>query len=438
MGGVISIKEGKEMRRVSIWAILPLLFTAIPAFAQEGAKLDTGNTAWMLTASALVVFMTVPGLALFYGGLDRTKSTLNTIAMSLVAFCIVTLTWLIVGYSIAYGDDISSFIGNPGQYLFGKGISGINPDTGYPALLDLMFQLTFAAITTALVSGSLVGRMKFSAWILFCILWSIIVYPPIAHWVWGGGFLSSHGALDFAGGTVVHINAGIAGLVGALILGKRKDTTLLPSNVPLVALGAGILWFGWFGFNAGSALAADTIAVYAMTNTTVATASAVLAWMFVEWLVSGKPTVVGISSGIIAGLVAVTPAAGFVNPVGAIFVGALGGIFAFFAVAKLKSALGYDDALDVFGIHGVAGIVGAILTGVFADPSVNEAAGLLYGNAKQVLIQIEGVIATIVYSGILTAVIVIVAKALTGLRVSEDEEIEGLDSGQHGESAYNL
>ena len=426
------------MRRASIWAILPLLLTAIPAFAQEGAKLDTGNTAWMLTASAFVVFMTVPGLALFYGGLDRAKSTLNTIAMSLVAFSIVSITWLIVGYSIAYGDDIASFIGNPTQYLFGKGITGINPDTGYPALLDLMFQLTFATITTALVSGSLVGRMKFSAWIIFCILWSIIVYPPIAHWVWGGGFLSSHGALDFAGGTVVHINAGIAGLVGALILGRRKDTALLPSNVPLVALGAGILWFGWFGFNAGSALAADTIAVYAMTNTTIATSSAVLAWMFAEWLVAGKPTVVGISSGIIAGLVAITPAAGFVNPVGAIFVGAFGGLFAFFAVAKLKSAFGYDDALDVFGIHGVAGIVGAILTGVFADPSVNEAAGLLYGNAKQVLIQIEGVIATIVYSGILTAIIVIIAKALTGLRVSEQEEIEGLDRGQHGESAYNL
>ena len=426
------------MRRAKIWAVLPLILFAVPAFAQEAAKLDTGNTAWMLTASALVVFMTVPGLALFYGGLDRSKSTLNTIAMSLVAFSIVSITWLIIGYSIAYGDDIAKFMGNPTQYLFGKGITGINADTGYPALLDLMFQLTFAAITTALVSGSYVGRMKFSAWILFCILWSIIVYPPIAHWVWGGGFLSAHGALDFAGGTVVHINAGIAGLVGALILGRRKDTSLIPSNVPLVALGAGILWFGWFGFNAGSALAADTIAVYAMTNTTIATSAAVLAWMFAEWLTAGKPTVVGISSGIIAGLVAITPAAGFVNPVGAIFVGALGSLFAYFAVAKLKSALGYDDALDVFGIHGVSGIVGAILTGVFADPAVNESAGLLYGNPKQVLIQIEGVIATIVYSGVLTAVIVIVAKALTGLRVREEEEVEGLDSGQHGESAYNI
>ena len=416
---------------------MPLLLGLVPAFAGE-AKLDTGNTAWMLTASALVVFMTIPGLALFYGGLDKSKSILNTIAMSFTAFAVVTLTWLAVGYSIAYGDDIAQFMGSPFQYFFGKGITGINADTGYPALLDLMFQLTFAAITTALVSGSLVGRMKFSAWIIFCILWSIIVYAPIAHWVWGGGFLAGHGALDFEGGTVVHINAGIAGLVGALILGRRKEPQLIPNNVPLVALGAGILWFGWFGFNAGSALAADTIAVYAMVNTTVATSSAALAWMLVEWLTAGKPTVVGISSGIIAGLVAITPAAGFVNPVGAIFVGAIGAILSYFAVAKLKPAFGYDDALDVFGIHGVAGIVGAILTGVFADPAVNGSAGLLYGNPKQVLVQIEGVIATLFYSGTLTAIIVFVAKALTGLRVKEEEEIEGLDSSQHGESAYNI
>ena len=424
------------MRRAYLWGLAVFLLSALPALAGE-AKLDTGNTAWMLTASALVVFMTVPGLALFYGGLDKSKSILNTIAMSFVAFSIVSITWLAVGYSIAYGDDMGGFMGNPFQYIFAKGISGIG-DAGYPALLDVMFQLTFATITTALVSGSLVGRMKFSAWIIFCVLWSIIVYPPIAHWVWGGGFLSNHGALDFAGGTVVHINAGIAGLVAALILGRRKDATLIPNNVPLVALGAGILWFGWFGFNAGSALAADTIAVYAMLNTTIATSAAVLGWMFTEWMSAGKPTVVGISSGIIAGLVAITPAAGFVNPIGAIFIGVIASVFAYFAVAKLKPALGYDDALDVFGIHGVAGIVGAILTGVFADPAVNEAAGLLYGNAKQVLIQVEGVIATIVYSGVMTAIIVFIAKALTGLRVTEEEEIEGLDSAQHGEKAYDL
>ncbi len=425
------------MGRLHVWGIIAVLFSFLPAFAEEAAKLDTGTTAWMLTASALVVFMTVPGLALFYGGLDRSKNVLNTIAMSFVAFAIVSLTWLAVGYSIAYGDDIAKFMGNPTQYLFAKGISGINADTGYPALLDVMFQLTFATITTALVSGSLVGRMKFSAWIIFAILWSIIVYPPVAHWVWGGGFLSEDGALDFAGGTVVHINAGIAGLVGALILGRRKEAVLIPNNVPLVALGAGILWFGWFGFNAGSALAADEVAVYAMLNTTIATSAAALAWMFSEWMHTGKPTVVGISSGIIAGLVAITPAAGFVNPVGSIFIGAIAAVIAYFAVAKVKAALGYDDALDVFGIHGVAGIVGAILTGVFADPNVGGSAGLLYGNAGQVLVQIKGVIATILYSGILTAIIIFIAKALTGLRVKEDQEIEGLDQTQHGESAYN-
>ncbi|WP_461831742.1 ammonium transporter [Aquifex sp.] len=424
------------MRGLGLLGISIPLLASIPVFAAEG-KLDTGNTAWMLTASALVVFMTVPGLALFYGGLDKTKSILNTIAMSFSAFAVVTLTWVIIGYSIAYGDDIAGFIGNPFQYILAKGISGLN-DAGYPALLDVMFQLTFATITTALVSGSYVGRMKFSAWLIFAVLWSIIVYPPIAHWVWGGGFLANDGALDFAGGTVVHINAGIAGLVGALILGRRKDTTLIPNNVPLVALGAGILWFGWFGFNAGSALAANETAVWAMLNTTVATSTAALTWMIIEWLHAGKPTVVGISSGIIAGLVAITPAAGFVNIIGDIFIGAIASILAYFAVAVLKPKFGYDDALDVFGIHGIAGIVGAILTGVFADPNVGGSAGLLYGNPGQVIVQIKGVVATIVYSGVLTAIILLVVKAIVGLRVSEEEEVEGIDSSQHGEKAYNI
>ena len=250
--------------------------------------------------------------------------------------------------------------------------------------------------------------------------------------------MANDGALDFAGGTVVHINAGIAALVGALILGKRKDTSLIPNNIPLVVLGAGILWFGWFGFNAGSALAANETAVWAMLNTTVATSAAAIAWMFAEWIHAGKPTVVGISSGIIAGLVAITPAAGFVNLMGAIFIGVLASIVAYFAVAVLKPKLGYDDALDVFGIHGMAGIVGAILTGVFADPSVGGSEGLLYGNPVQVLIQLEGVIATIIYSGVLTTVILFIVKSLTGLRVSEEEEIEGIDSTEHGEKAYNI
>ena len=400
-------------------------------------QLDTGNTAWMLTASALVVFMTIPGLALFYGGLDRAKNILNTIAMVLVAFGITALTWFVIGYSLAYGTDIGGFIGNPMDYFLGKGIHGLT-DNGYPMTVDVMFQLTFAAITTAIIAGALVGRMKFSAWILFVLLWSILVYPPIAHWVWGGGFLSSHGELDFAGGTVVHINSGVAGLVAAMMLGARKEKLLLPNNVPLVVLGAGILFFGWFGFNAGSALAADNIAGWAMLNTTLATAAAMLTWMVLEYLHFKKPTIVGLATGIVAGLVAITPAAGFVNPVGAILVGILGAIPAFYAVVKLKQMLGYDDALDAFGVHGVAGIAGAILTGIFADPNINGGAGLLYGNPKQVLIQIEGVLATVVYTTVMTALIMFIVKALTGgAKVSEEEQIEGLNKSQHGERAYN-
>jgi len=404
--------------------------------AQE-AVLNTGNTAWMLTASALVVFMTIPGLALFYGGLDRAKNVLNTIAMVIVAFAITAITWYIVGYSIAYGTDIGGFIGNPLDYFFGKGLNGLT-DNGYPVSVDIMFQLTFAAITTAIIAGSIVGRMKFSAWILFTVLWSIFVYPVIAHWVWGGGFLSNHGELDFAGGTVVHINAGIAGLVAAILLGARKEKLLLPNNVPLVVLGAGILFFGWFGFNAGSALAADQVAGWAMLNTALATAAATLTWLVFEYIHFGKPTIVGLASGIVAGLVAITPAAGFVNPTGAILVGILGTIPAFYAVIWLKKVLGYDDALDAWGIHGIAGIAGALLTGIFADPSINGGTGLLYGNAKQLLIQIEGVLATLIYSGVMTAIIMLIVKTLTGgARVKEEEEIEGLNKTQHGERAYN-
>jgi len=400
-------------------------------------ELNTGNTAWMLTAAALVVFMTIPGLALFYGGLDRAKSVLNTIAMVIVAFAITAITWFAVGYSLAYGDDIAGVIGNPLTFFLGKGIHGLTPN-GYPMTVDVMFQLTFAAITTAIIAGSLVGRMKFSAWILFVLLWSILVYPPIAHWVWGGGFLSQLGELDFAGGTVVHINSGIAGLVAAILLGSRKEKLLLPNNVPFVVLGAGILFFGWFGFNAGSALAANEIAGWAMLNTALATAAAILTWMVLEYLHFGKPTVVGLSSGIVAGLVAITPAAGFVNPVGALFVGLLGTIPAFYAVIWLKKKFGYDDALDAFGIHGVAGMAGAILTGIFADPSINEGVGLLYGNPKQVLIQLQGVLVTVVYTAIMTAIIMFVVKVLTGgARVSEEEQIEGLNKTQHGERPYN-
>ncbi len=392
----------------------------------------------MLTATALVMLMSLPGLAIFYGGLAKAKDTLNTIAMVFTAYAIASVVWVIYGYSLAFGTDIGGIIGSP-EKLFLSGVDVKSLQGTIPEFLFVAFQGTFAAITLALISGSYVERMKFSAWLLFSILWVSLVYVPVAHWVWGGGFLAKLGALDFAGGTVVHINAGIAGLVGALILGKRKDTTLIPSNLPMVVIGAGLLWFGWFGFNAGSAVASNALASAAWLNTNVATAVAALSWMFVEWLHAKKPTVLGLASGAIAGLVAITPAAGFVNVIGAIIIGLVAGVVPYFAVAVLKHKLGYDDALDVFGIHGVAGIIGAILTGVFADPSINEAGkGLLYGNPGQVWIQILSVVVTIIYSAIVTFVILMVVKALTGLRVSHEEEVAGLDSSQHREKAYNL
>jgi Amt family ammonium transporter len=424
------------MRRVT--SIIPLLLSSL-AFAEEHApKLDTGDTAWMLIATALVMLMSLPGLAIFYGGLAKAKDTLNTIAMVFTAYAIASVVWVIYGYSLAFGTDIGGIIGSP-EKLFLSGVDIESLEGTIPELLFVAFQGTFAAITLALISGSYIERMKFSAWLLFSILWVSLVYVPIAHWVWGGGFLAKLGALDFAGGTVVHINAGIAGLVGALILGKRKDTALIPSNLPMVVIGTGLLWFGWFGFNAGSAVASNALVSVALLNTNVATAVAALSWMFVEWLHAKKPTVLGLASGAIAGLVAITPAAGFVNVIGAIIIGFVAGIVPYFAVAVLKHKLGYDDALDVFGIHGVAGILGAILTGVFADPSINEdGKSLLYGNPGQVLIQILSVVVTIIYSAIATFVILMVVKALTGLRVSHEEEIAGLDSSQHREKAYNL
>jgi Amt family ammonium transporter len=392
----------------------------------------------MLTATALVMLMSLPGLAVFYGGLAKAKDTLNTIAMVFTAYAIASVVWIVYGYTLAFGTDIGGVIGSP-EKLFLSGVDAKSLQGTIPELLFVAFQGTFAAITVALISGSYIERMKFSAWLLFSILWVSLVYVPIAHWVWGNGFLAKLGALDFAGGTVVHINAGIAGLVGALILGKRKDTALIPSNLPMVVIGAGLLWFGWFGFNAGSAVASNALASAALLNTNVATAVAALSWMFVEWLHAKKPTVLGLASGAIAGLVAITPAAGFVNVIGAIIIGLVAGVVPYFAVAVLKHKLGYDDALDVFGIHGVAGIIGAVLTGVFADPSINEAGkGLLYGNPGQVLVQALAVVVTIVYDAIATFVILMVVKALTGLRVSPEEEVAGLDSSQHREKAYNL
>jgi Amt family ammonium transporter len=419
---------------------------AVPAPATAAAapapapKIDTGDTAWMIVATAMVMLMSIPGLALFYGGLAKTKDALNTMAMTFVTFCIVSVLWVLYGYSFAFVGDIRGFIGDASR-LFLKGIgpnSIADAAKTIPEYIFIAYQLTFAAITVALASGAYIERMKFSAWVLFSVIWMTAVYLPVAHWVWGGGFLAKLGALDFAGGTVVHINAGIAALVGALILGKRKTKAIIPGNLTLVVTGAGLLWFGWFGFNAGSALAANGLAGAAFINTNTATAMAAIAWLFVEWMHSGKPTVLGLASGAVGGLVAITPAAGFVNISGAIVIGLAAGIIPFFAVAKLKPMFGYDDTLDAFGIHGVGGTIGAILTGVFADPAINEAGkGLLYGNPGQLWTQIVAVLVTLVYSGVMTFVIFMIIKAFVGLRVGSDEETIGLDESEHGERAYN-
>jgi len=411
------------------------------AAAQAPSKIDTGDTAWMTVATALVMLMSIPGLALFYGGLAKRKDSLNTMAMTFVTFCIVSVLWVIYGYTFSFGADVGGIIGSA-EKLFLKGIS-VNSITDLaktiPEYIFIVYQLTFAAITVALASGAYIERMKFSAWVLFSILWMTLVYLPIAHWVWGNGFLAKLGALDFAGGTVVHINAGIAVLVGALVLGKRHEKALLPNNLTLVVTGAGLLWFGWFGFNAGSALAANGLSAAAFLNTNTATAVAALAWMFTEWLHSKKPTVLGLASGAVAGLVAITPAAGFVNVSGAIVIGIAAGVIPFFAVASMKPKFGYDDTLDSFGIHGIGGTIGAILTGIFADPAINDAGkGLLFGNPGQLFTQIIAVGVTLIYSGIMTFVIFMVIKIMVGLRVDVEDEVTGLDESQHGEKAYNL
>jgi Amt family ammonium transporter len=409
------------------------LASAVPA-----PKIDTGDTAWMIVATALVMLMTIPGLALFYGGLAKRKDTLNTMAMSFVTFCVVSVLWVIYGYTFAFGTDVKGIMGSAEKLLL-SGV-GVNSVTNtIPEYIFIVFHLTFAAITVALASGAYIERMKFSAWLLFSVLWMTLVYLPVAHWVWGGGFLSKLGVLDFAGGTVVHINAGIAALVGALVLGKRREATLKPSNLTLVVTGAGLLWFGWFGFNAGSALAANVLAGAAFINTNTAAAVAALVWMFTEWIHTKKPTVLGLASGAVAGLVAITPAAGFVNIKGSLIIGILAGIVPYFSVASIKTRLGYDDSLDAFGIHGVAGTLGAILTGIFADPAINETGkGLLYGNPGQLITQLIAVGVTMFYAAAVTLIIFMVVKVSVGLRVDIEHEINGLDESQHGEKAYSL
>jgi Amt family ammonium transporter len=454
---------------------LPMLVSADTAPAADAAAAaaaavpppvpNKGDTAWMLISTALVILMTIPGLALFYGGLVRTKNMLSVLTQVFVIFCLISVLWAIYGYSLAFtaGGSLNSFIGGFDR-LFLKGmtvdsvVETFSKGVVIPEMVFMVFQLTFAAITTALIVGGLAERVKFSALLLFSVLWFTVSYLPMAHmvWFWGGpsafkdpaGFLFTKGALDFAGGTVVHINAGMAALMGALVLGKRigyPKTAMAPHSLTMTMIGASMLWVGWFGFNAGSNLEATGTAVLAMANTILATAAAALAWMFTEWMLKGKPSLLGAASGAVAGLVAVTPAAGFAGPMGAIVLGAVAGVVCLWAVTGLKKAMGYDDSLDVFGVHAIGGMIGAIGTGIVVSPKLGGSGVFDYATGKvgdfvmsdQVISQLWGVGTVVIWSGVVSFVLFKVIDLVIGLRVTEEAEREGLDVAEHGEKAYN-
>ncbi|OGJ86973.1 MAG: ammonia channel protein [Candidatus Raymondbacteria bacterium RifOxyA12_full_50_37] len=408
--------------------------------------IDTGNTSWVLVSTALVMLMTAPGLAFFYGGLVRRKNVLSTMMQSFFLLCLVSLQWILYGYSLAFGPDIGHVIGNLSWLGLTNVGSAPNPDYAgtIPHSLFMVFQMMFAVITPALITGAFAERIKFSTFAVFSIIWITVVYDPVCHWVWGvGGWLRNLGALDFAGGTVVHISSGVSALVCALMLGKRKGypgAAIPPHNMTFTLLGASLLWFGWFGFNSGSALGASGLAVSAFITTNTAAAAAALMWMLIEWKVAGKPTVLGGASGAVAGLVGITPAAGFVSPLSAIAIGIIVAAVCYSAVVIVKNRLGYDDSLDAFGIHGIGGMTGAILTGAFASTAVNAAGsnGLFFGNPTQMITQIVAVAATAAYAAMATVTILKVLDATMGLRVSDEEEVMGLDHTQHKESAYTL
>ena len=427
-----------------LWGLigLLLLIALIPsvAMAEEASVLNSGDTAWMLTATALVLFMTIPGLSLFYAGMVRSKNVLSVLMQCFAITSLMTILWALYGYSIAFGGD-GPYWGDLSK-VFLKGLTVNSISGSIPETVFMTFQMTFAIITPALMVGAFAERMKFSAMLIFMAIWLTIVYAPICHWVWGsGGWLGNKGILDFAGGTVVHINAGMAGLVAAIILGKRKGyptTHMPPHNLGYTLMGASMLWVGWFGFNAGSELAADGVAGMAMAVTQIATAAAALGWMFIEWAKHGKPSVLGIASGAVAGLVAITPASGAVGPMGAMAIGFASGVGCFYASTVIKHALGYDDSLDVFGIHAVGGIIGAVLTGVFCAESLGGAGfgGDITSISGQVTVQCIGVGATMIYTGIVSTITLKVLDGIMGIRVSEDQEMEGLDIALHNERGY--
>ena len=401
-------------------------------------KIVAADNVFIFVSTALVLLMSMPALAVFYGGLTKVKSILNTIMMVAVAFCVVSFLWLMYGYSLSFGGD-GAIIGSL-KYFFLNGINPSDPAPAAPNLyhyLFIFFQMTFAAITVALMAGAFVERLKFSAWILISVLWATFVYFPVAHWIWGGGWLSGVGTLDFAGGLVVHETSGLAALVGAVVLGKRKEPVMMPSSLPLVAIGTGLLWFGWFGFNGGSALAMNAQAVSAGFVTTIAAFVAGFVWMALEWIKFKKPTSLGMFTGIIAGLATITPASGFVDIGGGILIGFFAALVCFWAVVYLKNRFKYDDSLDVFGVHGVGGMAGALMLGLFAKPEVADVKGLFYGGGlTQLWDQVIGLVAVGLYTIVLTFIIFKIVDALIGLRVSKDEETEGLDETIHGEKAY--
>jgi ammonium transporter, Amt family len=438
---------GLFLRRTLLALPIACIWTAAgeaqqaPAAAYGASALNTGDTAWMLTSTALVLMMTIPGLALFYGGMVRKMNVLATVMQSFAVTCLVTVLWTVITYSFAFTSG-SPFLGGVSRFLLvGMTLDSVNElAKTIPESVYMTFQMTFAIITPSLICGAFADRMKFSALLWFIGLWAVFVYAPIAHWVWGpGGFLNEAGVLDFAGGTVVHVNSGVAGLMAALVMGKRRGfgtEPMAPHNLVLSVIGASLLWVGWFGFNAGSATAANGNAGMAMAVTQIATATAALSWMFVEWTVKGKPSVLGIISGAVAGLVAITPASGFVDPRGALIIGIAAGVVCYWGTTGLKHALGYDDSLDAFGVHGVGGTVGALLTGVLAVAWVGGAgkSGLIDGNPHQVLVQLYAVVVVTVYDAVTSLILLKLVDLTIGLRVGSDIEREGLDLAIHGEA----
>ena len=439
----IPLKSGS--RRYWLAASLALILSgagAAHAQTTPPLKIDSGDTAWVLVSAALVLLMT-PGLALFYGGMVRSKNVLGTVMQSFIAMAVIGIQWVLWGYSLAFGPDVHGFIGN--LDWIGLNHVGFQPNADYaktiPHLAYMMFQCMFAVITPALITGAFAERKRFSTYLVFIVLWATFVYDPIAHWVWGsGGWLNKMGALDFAGGTVVHMSSGYTALVAALLMGRRKGypaQEMRPHNLVWTILGTGLLWFGWFGFNAGSALGANGEAALAFTTTNTATAAGALGWMFIEWAMRGKPTALGAASGAVAGLVGITPACGFVGPMASIVIGAGAGIICFFA-CSLKSKFGYDDSLDTFGVHGIGGTWGAFATGLFACAAISGVSGngLFFGNPDQLRIQLIGIVATIAYAVTVSFILLKILDATMGLRVGKDEEEQGLDLSQHGEEAY--